>query len=144
MSVLYKRLLEFWWARSWKWSIYFAIGSVWPEKGNCPKRNHRWNELQAYFSSGTNDTRQTRCYMIIKFSIPFKSGDILLLDAYIPHYAGDNYSDRPRRALFFSFNRLDDGNFNKGIVLKFFLTSWLRLYIQRFISESVMNQLAPQ
>lgn len=42
-------------------------------------------------------------------------GDILLFDAYIPHGSGDNISDRPRRCLVFSFNRLDDGNFNKAL-----------------------------
>ena len=80
------------------------------------------------------------------FQIPFKSGDILLLDAYIPHYAGDNHSDRPRRALFFSFNRLDDGNFNKGNILITVVAPALlqKNYfpIQHFISENVSNQLA--
>jgi len=44
-----------------------------------------------------------------------KQGDILLMDAFVPHGSGDNTSDRPRRCLVFSFNRLDDGNFNKGL-----------------------------
>ena len=44
-----------------------------------------------------------------------KQGDILLIDAFVPHGSGDNTSDRPRRCLVFSFNRLDDGNFNKGL-----------------------------
>ena len=43
-----------------------------------------------------------------------KQGDILLMDAFVPHGSGDNTSDRPRRCLVFSFNRLYDGNFNKG------------------------------
>ena len=43
-----------------------------------------------------------------------KQGDILSMDAFVPHGSGDNTSDRPRRCLVFSFNRLDDGNFNKG------------------------------
>ena len=53
-----------------------------------------------------------------------KQGDILLMDAFVPHGSGDNTSDRPRRCLVFSFNRLDDGNFNKGFYLnKYFLCS---------------------
>ena len=53
-----------------------------------------------------------------------KQGDILLMDAFVPHGSGDNTSDRPRRCLVFSFNRLDDGNFNKGFYLnKYFICS---------------------
>ena len=43
-----------------------------------------------------------------------KKGDIFLLDAFVPHGTGDNRSDKPRRNFVLSFNRLDDGNFNKG------------------------------
>lgn len=42
-------------------------------------------------------------------------GDLVLVDPFVPHGAGDNTSDTPRRCFIFSFNKLDDGNFNKGL-----------------------------
>ncbi|MCB9644692.1 MAG: phytanoyl-CoA dioxygenase family protein [Myxococcales bacterium] len=43
--------------------------------------------------------------------VPTEAGDILLFDSYIPHRSGPNNSQRPRRALYVTYNRASEGSF---------------------------------
>jgi hypothetical protein len=38
-------------------------------------------------------------------------GDVLMFDSYMPHRSGPNLSDRPRRALYVTYNRLSAGSY---------------------------------
>jgi ectoine hydroxylase-related dioxygenase (phytanoyl-CoA dioxygenase family) len=40
-------------------------------------------------------------------------GDIVLFDSYIPHKSDANVSDRPRRALYITYNRTSEGNYRE-------------------------------
>lgn len=44
-------------------------------------------------------------------AIETEPGDLLFFDSYVPHRSGPNRSDRPRRALYVTYNRASDGCF---------------------------------
>ena len=46
-------------------------------------------------------------------SMPMKPGDVLFFDSYMPHQSHKNYSEHPRRNLYLTFNRKDDGDFRE-------------------------------
>jgi ectoine hydroxylase-related dioxygenase (phytanoyl-CoA dioxygenase family) len=41
---------------------------------------------------------------------PTEPGDVVFFDSYAPHGSGPNLSDRPRRVLYATYNRLSDGD----------------------------------
>lgn len=41
---------------------------------------------------------------------PVRPGDAVFFDSYVPHRSGPNLSDRPRRALYVTYNRRADGD----------------------------------
>ena len=43
--------------------------------------------------------------------IEMQPGDLLFFDSYVPHRSGANRSDRPRRALYVTYNRASDGDY---------------------------------
>ena len=43
--------------------------------------------------------------------VPAKRGDVVLFDSYVPHYSEKNNSDKPRRAMFFTFSSSADGDY---------------------------------
>jgi hypothetical protein len=43
--------------------------------------------------------------------IETEPGDLLFFDSYVPHRSGPNRSDRPRRALYVTYNRRSDGDY---------------------------------
>jgi len=89
------------------------IGSNWKEFTKLENGRFILPQVQSGPAKGTVP-KHISDQMIFE-PILAKQGDILLMDAFVPHGSGDNISDRPRRCLVFSFNRLDDGNFNKGL-----------------------------
>jgi len=40
-------------------------------------------------------------------------GDLVIFDSFLPHFSEPNKSERSRRAMFFTLNRLKEGDFNK-------------------------------
>ncbi|MFT5708778.1 MAG: ectoine hydroxylase-related dioxygenase (phytanoyl-CoA dioxygenase family), partial [Oceanospirillaceae bacterium] len=44
-------------------------------------------------------------------AIPARSGDLVIFDSYIPHYSDKNNSLNSRRAMFFTFNAAQDGDY---------------------------------
>jgi len=51
------------------------------------------------------------CQQIDWQEILAKPGDIVIFDSYVPHYSNKNESKFPRRAMFFTFNAMSDGDF---------------------------------
>ncbi len=47
------------------------------------------------------------------FPLETEPGDLVLIDSYVPHYSEANRSNHPRRAMFFTLNRLQDGEFRR-------------------------------
>lgn len=47
--------------------------------------------------------------------LPLKTspGDLVLIDSYVPHYSESNHSNSSRRAMFFTLNRLQEGEFRR-------------------------------
>jgi phosphonate degradation associated HDIG domain protein len=45
--------------------------------------------------------------------VPTEAGDVLLFDSYIPHRSDTNRSERPRRALYITYNRASEGSFRE-------------------------------
>jgi len=43
-------------------------------------------------------------------AVPAMRGDVVVFDAFVPHYSEPNRSISPRRALFFTFNKFHDGD----------------------------------
>ena len=41
---------------------------------------------------------------------PTKPGDVIYFDSYAPHKSAQNYTDKPRRLYFSTYNRLSEGN----------------------------------
>jgi len=41
-------------------------------------------------------------------------GDVVLFSSYVPHYSEPNMSDKPRRAMFFTQNRLSEGDHRRA------------------------------
>lgn len=41
-------------------------------------------------------------------------GDLVIFDAFVPHYSEMNQSNTSRRAMFFTFNKLKEGNYRKA------------------------------
>ena len=46
--------------------------------------------------------------------IEMQPGDLLFFDSYVPHRSGPNRSDRPRRALYVTYNRASDGDYREA------------------------------
>ncbi len=46
--------------------------------------------------------------------IPTQPGDLLFFDSYLPHRSGPNQTDRPRRALYLTYNKAAEGNVRDG------------------------------
>ncbi len=44
-------------------------------------------------------------------SVPAKRGDLVIFDSYVPHYSEKNNSQDSRRAMFFTFNAAEDGDY---------------------------------
>lgn len=44
-------------------------------------------------------------------AIEMRPGDLLFFDSYVPHRSGQNRSERPRRALYVTYNRASDGDY---------------------------------
>lgn len=44
-------------------------------------------------------------------AIPARSGDLVIFDSYVPHYSDKNNSLNSRRAMFFTFNAAQDGDY---------------------------------
>jgi ectoine hydroxylase-related dioxygenase (phytanoyl-CoA dioxygenase family) len=42
--------------------------------------------------------------------IPTQPGDLLFFDSYLPHRSAANLTDRPRRALYLTYNKATEGN----------------------------------
>jgi hypothetical protein len=42
--------------------------------------------------------------------LPTQPGDVLVFDSFLPHRSGPNRSQRPRRALYVTYNRASEGN----------------------------------
>ncbi len=51
------------------------------------------------------------CDQIIWLPILAKPGDVVFFNSYVPHYSETNQSHSPRRAMFFTHNRLRDGEY---------------------------------
>ena len=51
------------------------------------------------------------CQQINWQEILAKPGDIVIFDSYVPHFSNKNQSDLPRRAMFFTFNAKQDGDY---------------------------------
>lgn len=47
-------------------------------------------------------------------SIEMLPGDVLLFDSYIPHRSGKNTSNRARRALYITYNKVSEGDFREA------------------------------
>ena len=47
-------------------------------------------------------------------TVPARKGDVVLFDSYVPHYSEKNDSEKTRRAMFFTFNAKEVGNFYKA------------------------------
>lgn len=45
-------------------------------------------------------------------------GDVLIFDSYLPHRSGPNLSDRPRRALYITYNRVSAGSHREAYFQK--------------------------
>lgn len=43
--------------------------------------------------------------------LPTEVGDIVFFDSYIPHRSGPNNSDKPRRALYITYNKASEGSY---------------------------------
>lgn len=41
---------------------------------------------------------------------PMQPGDVAFFDCFAPHQSADNLTDRPRRSLYLTFNRMSDGD----------------------------------
>lgn len=46
-------------------------------------------------------------------SLQTSPGDLVIFSSFLPHYSNKNQSLSPRRAMFFTLNRLSEGNFRK-------------------------------
>lgn len=51
------------------------------------------------------------CDKITWLPILAKPGDVVFFNSYVPHYSETNRSDAPRRAMFFTHNRLSEGEY---------------------------------
>lgn len=68
--------------------------------------------LQSYEGGATHgNIRQEICDQLNWIPITAQAGDVVLFDSYVPHYSKKNESLLPRRAMFFTFNALSDGDF---------------------------------
>lgn len=68
--------------------------------------------LQSYEGGTTHgNIRQEICDQMNWTPITAKAGDVVLFDSYVPHYSKKNESQLTRRAMFFTFNPLSDGDF---------------------------------
>ncbi|MGY8872088.1 MAG: phytanoyl-CoA dioxygenase family protein [Pseudomonadales bacterium] len=68
--------------------------------------------LQSYEGGTTHgNIRQEICDQMNWIPITAKAGDVVLFDSYVPHYSKKNESQLTRRAMFFTFNPLSDGDF---------------------------------
>ncbi|WP_084629069.1 phytanoyl-CoA dioxygenase family protein [Neptunomonas japonica] len=68
--------------------------------------------LQSYEGGTTHgNIRQEICDQMNWTPITAKAGDVVLFDSYVPHYSKKNESQLTRRAMFFTFNPLNDGDF---------------------------------
>jgi 2-aminoethylphosphonate dioxygenase len=45
--------------------------------------------------------------------IEMAAGDVLIFDSFVPHRSGPNHSDRPRRALYVTYNRAHEGSLRR-------------------------------
>lgn len=52
---------------------------------------------------------QNICQNFSWMPIECKRGDVILFDSYLPHYSEPNRSNKPRRALFVTYNKLSEG-----------------------------------
>ena len=50
--------------------------------------------------------------------IEMMPGDVLLFDSYLPHRSGPNRTDRPRRALYVTYNRASAGSHREAYFQK--------------------------
>lgn len=68
--------------------------------------------ILASYEGGRNNgnIQQSICEQIRWQSIPARAGDVVLFDSYVPHYSEKNDSQKTRRAMFFTFNALSDGD----------------------------------
>ena len=46
--------------------------------------------------------------------IEMAAGDVLIFDSFVPHRSGPNHSDRPRRALYVTYNRACEGSLRRA------------------------------
>ena len=68
--------------------------------------------LQSYEGGTTHgNIRQEICDQMNWIPVTAKAGDVVLFDSYVPHYSKKNESQLTRRAMFFTFNPLSDGDF---------------------------------
>jgi ectoine hydroxylase-related dioxygenase (phytanoyl-CoA dioxygenase family) len=68
--------------------------------------------LQSYEGGKTHgNIRQEICDQMNWTPITAKAGDVVLFDSYVPHYSKKNEYQLNRRAMFFTFNPLSDGDF---------------------------------
>jgi len=68
--------------------------------------------LDSYEGGTTHgNIRQEICARINWKPVPARTGDVVLFDSYVPHYSEKNESELTRRAMFFTFNALCDGDF---------------------------------
>lgn len=56
------------------------------------------------------DISKTLVNELIWEQLPAIEGDVIIFDSFIPHRSGPNRADKPRSAVFATYNRLSDGN----------------------------------
>jgi ectoine hydroxylase-related dioxygenase (phytanoyl-CoA dioxygenase family) len=54
------------------------------------------------------------CKKMYWIPIEAKPGDVLLFNSFVPHFSHPNQSDKPRRAMFITHNRLIEGDFRQA------------------------------
>ena len=45
--------------------------------------------------------------------VPLDAGDVLIFSSWLPHRSGSNTTDKPRRALYVTYNGISDGSFRE-------------------------------
>ncbi|UTW11566.1 phytanoyl-CoA dioxygenase family protein [Marinobacterium rhizophilum] len=68
--------------------------------------------LQSYEGGSKHgNIRQEILDQISWSPVTARKGDVVLFDSYVPHYSRKNESQKPRRAMFFTFNASCDGDY---------------------------------
>lgn len=70
-------------------------------------------EILPYEVGGPNHgtIQKEICEQVIWLPILAKPGDVVFFNSFVPHYSEVNQSNVSRRAMFFTFNRLSDGEY---------------------------------